>query len=211
MRKPLLILLVLFGFCAATLSAQDKESEKHKFGLVFSGSGDTPGVGVLWHLNDHIAFSPYINFTHTWANDQSISSLPSPLSSINGNTLGAGAKLQLYLKDWNKVRFYVAPGYRFDRSRSQDSASSSSGTLTTTTYYDNKNFMHRISAVLGVQYPISNRISIFGELGGEYRDYQSKTINFATYSYQASRSTSYDYSTFSAGFKNSLGIILYLK
>jgi hypothetical protein len=204
MKKLLWILIVLAGLAFATISAQAADTDRSKFGLVFSTSGGDSGVGATWNLGNHVAFSPYFNFVRMWQNK---SSSPSQfaLNPMRQNTMAAGAKLQLYLKNWNKMRLYVAPGYEFGRSRFMSS------TKTSSYMFGADELIHQHSAfgVLGIQYAVNNRISIFGDMGLEYQDlgldYTSMSSG-VTYSENKSSTRQH-----SLGIRNSMGIIFFLK
>jgi hypothetical protein len=196
MKKSLWILIVLFGFSIATLSAQATDNDKSKFGLIFSETGTASGVGAIWQFNDHIAFSPYFNFTHQWKG-----------VSDDSNALGVGAKLKLYLKNWDKMRLYVAPGYEFTRTRSQTHTKNSSLNLEVNSDY--KYITNEGSGVWGIQYAIGNRISLFGDMGIAYRDQCISGLSVATGSSNSTGSSRTR--TYSVGLKDSIGIIFYLK
>jgi hypothetical protein len=204
MNKSLWILIVLFGFSAATLSAQATDNDKSKFGLIFSETGTAAGVGALWQLNSHIAFSPYFNFRHEWKG-----------TPYGSNTLSVGAKLPLYLKNWNKMRLYVAPGYEFTRIRTQGRGISTTASPQPIYSDDDKSIFNEGSGVLGIQYAIGNRISIFGDMGVAYQDQGSSHSSVTTLSTWTGGSTSYTSSsrtrTYNVGLKNSIGVIFYLK
>jgi hypothetical protein len=202
MKKSLWILIVLFGFSAATLSAQATDNDKSKLGLIFSETGTAAGVGAIWQLNNHIAFSPYFNFTHSWKG-----------TPEGTNTLQVGAKLPLYLKNWNKMRLYVAPGYEFTRIRTR--GISNTPPITVSYSSDDKSIYNEGSGVWGIQYAIGNRISIFGDMGVAYQDQGSSHSSVMTLSTWTGGSTSSASSsrtrTYNVGLKNSIGVIFYLK
>jgi hypothetical protein len=198
MKKSLWILIVLFGFSVVNISAQATDTDKSKLGLVFSETGTNSGVGAIWQLSDHIAFSPYFNFTHQWKGDDDIA-----------NALGVGAKLKFYLKNWNKMRLYVAPGYEFTRTRYQTHSKNSTPLFDYITYSDYKYITNEGSGVWGIQYALGNRISIFGDIGVAYRDQCTSGLNVTTGSYDSTSSSRTR--TYSVGLKDSMGIIFYLK
>jgi hypothetical protein len=204
MKKLLWSLMILFGISVASLPAQDKGEDKQKFGLVFSANGSNPGVGAIWNLGSHVAFSPYINFTHSW-NDANNSSLFVGTNPNKANTINVGAKLPLYLKNWEKTRLYVAPGYEFSRNRSQSSTTSSSSY----SYNDQKTIKHDLFCGLGVQYAVGKRVSIFGDMGFNYQ-YQRSSVLWLLGAITLSPNNS-KVITNNLGFKDSIGIIFYLK
>jgi hypothetical protein len=204
MRKLPWILFVLAGFAFAAISVQAADNDQSKFGLVFSISGGDSGVGATWNLGNHVAFSPYFNFVRMWRNTSSSPSQIS-LNPARQNDLAAGAKLQLYLKNWNKMRLYVAPGYEFGRLRSMLSYKTSSYTSSS----DELIHEHSAFGVLGLQYAVNNRISIFGDMGPEYQDRGSDFSSMSSGVIYSENKSSTRYH--SLGIRNSLGIIFFLK
>jgi hypothetical protein len=192
MKKSLWILIVLFGFSVASLSAQATDDDKSKFGLIFSGTRNSPSVGAIWQPSDHIAFSPHFNFRHEWKG-----------TPYGSNALSVGAKLPLYLKNWNKIRLYVAPGYEFTRIRTQ--------AIEYSTHTDNKSISNEGSGVLGFQYALGNRISIFADIGAAYQDRCDSLISNGPPMDSRITTFSTRTRTYSVALKNSIGIIFYLK
>ena len=183
MNKNVWILIVLFGLFAVTLPAQSTDDENSKVGLVFMGSGSantllSPTIGAIWHLNNHIAFSPYINFANKWRNwDINLGSL----DPNNKYYLATGAKLQLYLKKWNKVRLYVAPGYEFTREHILSPTNDESRSRE----YNILIHDHAVFVLGGVHYVASNRISLLGDMGLEYKDRNQMLIEETSFHQQA--------------------------
>jgi hypothetical protein len=218
MDNKLWIGMILFGLFSVTLPAQAADNNNSKFGLVFMGTerGDnvllSPGVGAIWQPNKHIALSPFFDFTHSRLNGYSYSSdttsgIASPQSA---NTFGVGAKLQLYLKNWDGIRLYVAPGYTYARSRSKRSTQTTNPSSSYASYFDNKSISHEVSGVWGIQYAVSDRISLFGEIGVIYQNME-RSNSVTTIPEDISNTFSPPQTVYSAGLKNSIGIIFYLK
>jgi opacity protein-like surface antigen len=137
------------------LSAQDKVSEKRKFGLTF------PNIGIIWHISDNVAFVPDINLTHGW------SELGSSAGDSKTNSVGIDAALRFYVHDWKGIRLYLSPKYGYSWSNAENSAQGSNSTS------DLHN--HSVSGAWGLEYAVSDRISLFGDIGVRYMHGKTKT------------------------------------
>jgi opacity protein-like surface antigen len=146
MKKCIPILFVLLLFLPASLSAEENEAEEFKFGLTF------PDIGAIWHMTDRIAFLPGISFTHSWSefgtNDETYNN--------SSNALVINAGLRFYLYDWEDLRFYVSPGYRFGWVDSESDFSA------------NTSYGHGVSGAWGLQYALNKRLSLYGDIGVSY-------------------------------------------
>ena len=179
MKKLLLMALFVLLLFSVSLYAQEKENTKYKFGLTF------PNIGAIWHISDSIAFMSGIDFNHDWSG---FGSSPYDNASTSGNMLGIDASLRFYIFEWEGVRFYLSPKYGFDWFEHN---------VITNSYTSNSSgHFHSVSAAWGMQYALSRRISIFGDIGVSYR-----------------RSTPLDISghSNSIGTEGTWGLILYLK
>jgi hypothetical protein len=144
MKRLLLIALIGLSLLPNSMYSQEKEIGKSRFGLTF------PDIGAIWHISDTIAFMPGIHFKHSW-------SRLSETSKASGNSLGVNASLRFYLPEYKGVRGYLTPKYQFDWG---DNDSTSGGIATT--------HNHKVIGAWGVQYAISQRISIYGDIGVGY-------------------------------------------
>jgi opacity protein-like surface antigen len=220
MNRRLWIWIVLFGFFAATLPAQATDSDSPKFGLVFMGTGAgqsaliSPGVGAIWQPCEHIALSPFFNFTHSWRDGYSYSSdtTSANVSPQSANIFGVGAKLPLYFKNWDDIRLYVAPGYAYARSHSKSSAQQTNPSVSFTSQNEIKSISHEGSGVWGIQYAVNDRISLFGEIGVTYQhmEYSNTTTTVPEDIFGTSSSPPQPAAN-SVGLKNSMGVIFCLK
>jgi hypothetical protein len=109
------------------------------------------------------------------------------------------AALRFYVSDWKGLRFYVSPKYQFGRTTSERIAGAPVyGTDSTST-----SRTHGVYGAWGVQYAISDRVSIFGDMGGYYSRATGTTTNLATLGGDSHGSA--------IGTSGSWGLILYLK
>jgi opacity protein-like surface antigen len=152
MKNILIALVVVIGLVPAVVSAQDKAVETRKLGLTF------PNIGVIWHMTDHVAFAPDVSFNHNWS---TFSSNSAP-DDYSGNTVSVNAALRFYVQDWKGIRFYVTPKYGYGRTSL--SIQYESGSQSTSRTAD----AHSITGAWGLQYAITDRISLFGDIGARY-------------------------------------------
>ncbi len=161
MKKSLIIWVFALLLVPASLFAQEKEKAKYRFGLTF------PEIGVIWHISENIAFVPGIDFGHGWSS--STVSFDDSTRNTSSNTLRVNSSLRFYISEWKDIRFYISPKYGFgwvetktDRTGypyPYDEYSPSEGYST---------HLHKVSAAWGLQYAVSDRISIFGDIGAAY-------------------------------------------
>jgi hypothetical protein len=181
MKRFSVVCVVLLAMASASLFAQDREIKQGKFGLTF------PNIGAIWHITDNIAFLPGFNFNHDWS---SFSLLDGTESS--SDSVGVDASVRFYMPDWKGVRFYLSPKYRF----MWGDVNTESEIITAST----NNYYHRISGVWGLQYALSDRVSLFGDIGFGYSRRSNSSINIEDAEYRS----------YSVGTEGSWGLVLYL-
>jgi hypothetical protein len=186
MKRLLLTCFVMCALFPSMLRAQGKDAEKQKFGLTF------PNIGVIWHITDNVAFLPGFSFNHSWSSSDDF-------YKDSTNLLNVDASLRFYVQEWKGVRFYLAPKYSFGwvDTESDIGYETSPSTRAVTTY------SHAVSGAWGLQYAISNRISIWGDIGVRY--------SHGTGSTSPSTILGLDTHTNSISTVGTWGLILYLK
>jgi hypothetical protein len=176
MKKCMRILPVLLLLLPVSLSADEKKDEDFKFGFTF------PNIGAIWHMTERIAFLPGISFNHSWGESSSI--INETINS-SSNNLGVSAGLRFYLYDWEDLRFYISPVYRFGWAEFDYSE------ISTSTSYS-----HRVSGAWGLEYALNNRLSLYGDIGVSYNRNTTSDIDGHSSSF---------------GTTGTWGLILYLK
>jgi len=171
---------------AASLIAQEKDIAKGRVGLTF------PTTGIIWHLSDNIALLPNAGYTYNWAG------FDSNPSTNSGNSLSAGVSLRFYAREWNGIRFYLSPKYSFARNTSSSEMVAGSASQTNS----NSSNAHAITGAWGVQYGISERVSIFGDVGVSFSRSASSGSTLSSYGESHSNRI---------GTAGSWGLILYLR
>lgn len=157
--KKILMLGFILALADVTALAQDQDSTPpRRFGLTF------PNIGVIWHITNNIAFIPEINLAHGWATFTS-----DPTSEYSNDTVGVNAALRFYIQEWKGLRLYLTPRYGYgwvgsDRTYAFTDINGVPVEQTITTRSHN----HSIAGAWGVQYAISDRLSIFGDIGAKY-------------------------------------------
>jgi hypothetical protein len=185
MRRFFPVCFVLFVLAPSVLYAQDSPAAKRKFGLTF------PNTGIIWHITDNVAFLPGFSFNHNWGSSDDF-------YKNTSNSLNVDASLRFYLREWKGVRFYLAPKYTFGWSDVETEYDFGTGlsTAASTAY------SHSVSGAWGLQYAISDRISLWGDIGIRY--------NHGT-SGSAVPLSMTDLSSNSVSTVGNWGLILYLK
>jgi hypothetical protein len=185
MRRLGVLLPVSLALISYPLNAQQRELSKGKVGLTF------PTTGIIWHFSDRVALLTSAGYSYSWYD---YSSNPATASS---GSLGAGAGLRIYAREWKGVHLFLSPKYTFSRlSGSSDPVFSTGSTLTSSV------LGHEIRGAWGLQYPISDRVSILGEYG----IYFSRSV-----SSNSPPATTGDRRSYNVGSYGSWGLILYLK
>jgi hypothetical protein len=151
LKKLSLILLVVFLLLPAMLFSQDKEAPKNKFGLTF------PTIGAIWHITDNVAFLPGFSFGHNWGSSRS--ALIDNGTSKN-NSLSINSSLRFYVYEMKGLRLYVSPKYSYNWNNSDSNLP--------TTSSKSSRYAHSIDGSWGLQYAISRRVSIWGDVGVGY-------------------------------------------
>ncbi len=179
-------MFIMLSLMPFSLFAQERENPRRSFGLTF------PNIGAIWHISDNIAFLPGIDFNHTW------SDLSTMDGSITTDTLGVNASMRFYVSRWKGVRLYLAPKYRFVWGKSSNSIPVELYDLNLRTY------RHTASGAWGLQYAISDRVSIFGDIGVGYSRLTQSTSSIRPIPTINPRSSQ-------IGTEGTWGLILYLK
>jgi hypothetical protein len=141
-RGSLPLLVSALFVMPAAVSAQ----EKGRTGVTM---GYPESVGVLWHVSDKMALRPEFSFAHTSTD----SNLPFA-TDTSSTAVGVGLSALFYLSDRDNLRPYVAP--RWSYAHSEPGALGSSLDANT------------IEGLVGAQYAVGKRFSVFGETGLSY-------------------------------------------
>jgi hypothetical protein len=187
-KRLLLVFFIMPALLSSMLFAQEKDTQKSKLGLTF------PNIGMIWHITNDVAFMTGISFNHNWSST-------SDIGEDSSNLLSADASLRFYIQEWKGVRFYLAPKYSFSWSNSEVEINNE--LIPLGSIYTNDSHSHRVSGAWGLQYAISDRISIWGDIGAYY-NYRTASISPPS---SLGRESSYN----SIGIGGEWGLILYLK
>jgi hypothetical protein len=101
MKKFLLMMLFALLLIPASLFAQEQENAKYKFGLTF------PDIGVIWNISDHVSLLSGFDFGHAWGGSESSS------TRTTSDSVSVCANLRFYVSEWNKLRLYLSPKYKY--------------------------------------------------------------------------------------------------
>lgn len=96
---------------------------------------------------------PGISFSRNWSHVNT--------SETTGHIVRPAISLRFYMSDWNGLRFYLTPKYRYGWGHSR---------LTQEIYESgHASHEHEVAGAWGLQYAVSGNISIFGDIGVGYR------------------------------------------
>jgi len=194
MRKRRMVLLVLLFLLVA---ASGRAQEKGQAGI---SMGYPASIGFVWHLSDTFALRP--DFAVSGSSTEN-----SPSGSKSDNrAFAVGIGAIFYTGKWENLRAYVSP--RFSYSRTTGSSSSST-TLSTgqsvSTAGSNAANGYSANGLVGGQYSLSGRFSVFAEVGfGFTRNKTTATNTISAFGTSSNRATSNSWGT-----RAGVGAIIY--
>jgi hypothetical protein len=172
------LIVILFAF-GGTAQAQDKPHNGFAMGY-------PAAAGILWNISDTVALWPeLIDVRHA-------STTSNGLQNDN-NAIGAGMRVLLYLAPVQAFRPYIVP--QFDYTRQNSTSTATSATSTATALVTTTTSTYSGAASFGVQYALSARFGVFGEVGFEY-DHETGTGLIASHGN-------------TTGTRNAVGVIVY--
>jgi hypothetical protein len=140
---------------AGTAAAQDHAS----VGLT---AGYPSTIGVIWHASDRIAIRPEVSLSG------GTSGSTAGAFDTDGSrwSLGTGASVLFYLHTYDRLRTYISPSFSYGHVSSTSTSSGLSAAIGITTASVTTT-AHSIGAdgSFGAQYSLSDKFSVFGELG----------------------------------------------
>jgi hypothetical protein len=160
-RKSIgVFVLVLVSMAAGAAAAFSQETGRVGVNLGY------PTVGVTWHVTDTVAVRPELTFAF---GSSSLDSAGTDGSESDTWAISFGASALFYVADWDGVKGYVAPRVAFSRS----SVDTISTILDTTTESTGRTI--DLGAMVGAQYGLNSRVSVFGEVGLNYSNRSSES------------------------------------
>jgi len=148
-RRILFLAAGIIFLTCRTSSAQDA-------GKVGVTMGYPASIGILWHVSDKVAIRPELSIAGS-TSEGSGGSFSAESDNFN---FGTGVSVNFYLHTYDKLKTYFSPRFTYSRSTTDTSSSgvttSSSETTSTTTGG---------SGSFGAQYELSDKFSLYGELG----------------------------------------------
>lgn len=187
-RKSIVMLSLLTLAVAGTAHAQ----EKGQAGLVI---GYPASIGIVWQMSEHVAIRPDVSFSHSSSDSTNFTSVglttSTSKSSGSGWATSVGLSALFYVHRWDSLRAYVSPRFAYSRANStttNDQTSMFAGTVSVVV--DSVNATYTGVGSFGVQYSLSRKFSVFGEVGVAYSDAESSTRIAATHVESSGRSVS---------------------
>jgi opacity protein-like surface antigen len=125
--------------------------------------GYPASIGVLWNVAERVAVRPEVSFTRT-SNDFTFGT--GTATGTSSSVFNVGASALFYLARIEKIRTYVSPRFSYGRSTASNEGSELiSGT---------SNSYSAIGS-FGAQYALSDRFTVFGEVGIGYTDQRASS------------------------------------
>jgi hypothetical protein len=118
--------------------------------------GYPASIGVIWHVSGKVAIRPELSIAGS-STDSSNSSFSAENDSWN---LATGVSALFYLRTDDRLKTYFSPRLTYSRSTNE---STSSGITTSTVKSTIKTV--GVAGSFGAQYGLSDKFSVFGELG----------------------------------------------
>ncbi len=160
--------VVLLTFSILIVSGSSAiAQQKGQTGLTFG----LPGmVGLVWHVSDNIAIRPEAAVSIATGHNDPDSTFAISNSST---TWGVGASALFYVQRRDAMSVYLSP--RFSFSRTSNSSTQVVPEMSSTS--NGTGWLYSGAGSLGVQYALSPRFSVFGELGIEYSRQRNSTVS----------------------------------
>ena len=179
----------LFGLCLVALMAAPAlaaAQDTRKVGITIAYPAS---IGVLWHASDKIAIRP--DFTISGSSSQT----DATNITLDSDGLGVnfGVSALFYLRTYDRLRTYITPRFSYGHS----STTANTSNLINETSSQDTNAVSG-SGSFGAQYNLSDRFSLFGELGFAYSHATSKN------SLSGTKGTSNNW-----GLRSGVGVVFY--
>jgi len=163
---------------AAPAAAQDG-------GSVGITMGYPASVGVIWHVTDRVALRPEVSWTKVSSTSTAsitsvigigsgaVTTTTTSQSTNDQSTVGVGASGLIAVRQWDALRAYLSPRFLYTRgSTTSSSVNSFTGSSTPIDFTIDAYF---VSGSVGVQYALSDRFGIYGEVGLGYNHQTSSS------------------------------------
>ncbi|RPJ71079.1 MAG: hypothetical protein EHM24_13565 [Acidobacteria bacterium] len=178
--------LVGLAMAAATVaSAQEKGQVGLNLGY--------PSVGLTWHVSDRVAVRPEFNFSFGSSSSTSGSGFEGSDSDAWG--VGFGVSALFYVGEWDTVQGYVVPRLSFLLSETDRIGTTSESTS------ENSTSGWDAGVMVGAEYPLNRRLSVFGEVGFTYVNRHAETRPLSTLILESD--------SWSFGPRTAIGMIVY--
>ena len=201
--RVLVAAVLVIGGNASSASAQ----EKGAFGLTM---GYPTSIGAVWHLSNSVALRPEVNFGFGGSESSREFLGQSYESESDHSSVEFGISVLFYQQPRERLRTYFAPRFGYSHISSSSSADVEIPEFILPPGLDielpdlddlieneSSRSAYSFGGVFGGQYALSDRFSIFGEVGIDYRT--------------SGGSSSLDIDTWNLGVRSAIGVILYFR
>jgi len=147
-RCRLVGLVLACGIVFTCVSAEAQEPRQdRRFGLTVGYPSSGGLIGLVWQTSDRMAFRPEFSLSSRFGGDN---------TSGNATSVGLNLTVLRYVARKDSAGVYLGPRISYSR------ATQSSGT------YEAKNSAYGVGATVGLQYELTRRICVYGEVGVVY-------------------------------------------
>jgi opacity protein-like surface antigen len=154
-RCRIVPLMLACGILLACASARAQEPNKdRRFGLTAAYPGSGGLIGLVWQTSDRWAFRPELSFSARFHGEN---------NNTDSSTVGIAVTVLRYVAKRDNASLYVGPRLSYSRN-----STTNGGVVNQTSS------VYGAGVNLGLQYELTRRISVYGEVGAAY-SYQRAT------------------------------------
>jgi opacity protein-like surface antigen len=147
-RCRLVGLVLACGILFTCVSAEAQEPRQdRRFGLTVGYPSSGGVIGLVWQTSDRTAFRPEFSLSSRFGGDN---------ASGNATSVGLNLTVLRYVARKDGVNAYVGPRISYSRATQHSGA------------YESTNSAYGVGATVGLQYELTRRISVYGEVGAGY-------------------------------------------
>jgi len=175
MKLVMRVVLFVAAVVALVLESTPAFAQQAQAGRTVAITATAPSaIGVLWHVTDSIAVRPELGLSRVSTESKNTPSgtgaPPATITTSSSWTISSGGSVLFYMAKRDNLRPYLSPRLTFGRASNSSSTSTTSTPITSYT----------LGGSVGAQYDVSNRFSVFGEVGLNYGWQNTNTTSGTT-------------------------------
>ena len=146
----------LLFLAAGVLALTGRTAGAQEAGKTGVTMGYPASIGIIWHASDKVAIRPELSISGS-SSKTSSSSFTSDNDSF---ALGVGVSVLFYLHTYDHLKTYFSPRFTWSRNTGSNNSSGATTASVETTANNTGG-----SGSFGAQYGLSDKFSLFGEVG----------------------------------------------